>query len=102
MGGSSDMLYCYKGADNAFQLILYLASNSSFKFFKHRGWGEGDSEITTLPEDNITLVTLFLVAGKMGGDFIPGPLSQSGIYLITPDLNNNTCAFKAKDENVQE
>ena len=43
-----------------------------------------------------------MVAGKTGGDFIPGPLFQPGVYLITLDLNNNTCAFEAKDENIQE
>lgn len=102
MDGPNNVLYCYKSADNVFQLTLYLANNFSFKFFKHRGWGEGDNEITTLPEDNITLTTPFLVAGKTGGDFIPGPLFQPGVYLITLDLNNNTCAFEAKDENIQE
>ena len=94
MDGPNNVLYCYKSADNVFQLTLYLANNFSFKFFKHRGWGEGDNEITTLPEDNITLTTPFLVAGKTGGDFIPGPLFQPGVYLITLDLNNNTCAFE--------
>ena len=102
MDGANNVLYCYKSADNVFQLTVYLANNFSFKFFKHRGWGEGDNEITTLPEDNITLTTPFLVAGKSGGDFIPGPLFQPGVYLITLDLNNNTCAFEAKDENIQE
>ena len=96
MDGLNNVLYCYKSADNVFQLTLYLANNFSFKFFKHRGWGEGDNEITTLPEDNITLTTPFLVAGKTGGDFIPGPLFQPGVYLITLDLNNNTCALKRK------
>lgn len=102
MDGANNVLYCYKSADNVFQLTVYLANDFSFKFFKHRGWGEGDNEITTLPEDNITLATPFLVAGKSGGDFIPGPLFQPGVYLITLDLNDNTCAFEAKDENIQE
>lgn len=102
MNGPNNVLYCYKSGDNVFQLTIYLANNFSFKFFKRRGWGEGDNEITTLPEDNITLTTPFLVAGKSGGDFIPGPLFQPGIYLITLDLNNNTCTFEPKDENIKE
>lgn len=102
MDGANNVLYCYRSGDNVFQLTLYLAKDFSFKFFKHRGWGEGDNEITTLPEDNITLTTPFLVAAKSGGDFIPGPLFQPGVYLITLDLNNNTCTFDPKDENIKD
>ena len=101
MDGANNVLYCFKKADNVFQLTLYLANNFSFKFFKHRGWGEGDNEITTFPEDNVTLLTPFLVAGKATGDFVPGPLFQPGVYLITLDLNSNTCAFEARDESIQ-
>lgn len=32
MDGPNNVLYCYKSADNVFQLTLYLANNFSFKF----------------------------------------------------------------------
>lgn len=34
MDGANNVLYCYKSADNVFQLTVYLANNFSFKFFK--------------------------------------------------------------------
>lgn len=101
MEGANNVLYCYKEQEKVFQFTLYLANNFAFKFYKHRGWGEGDNEITTLAEDNITLTTPFLVAGKSNGDFVAGPLFQAGVYLVTLNLNTNTCTFEPKDENLQ-
>ena len=81
MDGANNVLYGFKEQEKVFQFTLYLTNDFSFKFYKHRNWGEGDNEITTLAEDNITLTTPFLVAGKSNGDFVAGPLFQPGVYL---------------------
>lgn len=72
---------CCRVSDNVFEISIYLAENFGFKLFRHHGWGT-HPEIEIWAQD-LTLDKPTLVQGLSSGDFVAGPLFQSGIYRLT-------------------
>ena len=97
-------LYCKKSdTGNVFTLTVFLSADFKFKFFTLRGWKDnGATEITAAPADNITIKNPLAVAGNSSGDFVAGPLFQSGRYLLTLDMDNRTFAADFLDGEIQE
>lgn len=73
---------CCRVSDNVFEISIYLAENFGFKLFRHHGWGT-HPEIEIWAQD-LTLDKPTLVQGLSSGDFVAGPLFQSG-YLSFDD-----------------
>ena len=83
---------CCRVSDNVFEISIYLAENFGFKLFRHHGWGT-HPEIEIWAQD-LTLDKPTLVQGLSSGDFVAGPLFQSGIYRLTIDMGTRTFSMQ--------
>lgn len=86
----SDYVFMNKVSDDVFEAIVFVDAGFGFKFFRKRGWGTEDEELsqnyTLLPEGVMSV-------GNNGwddtGDCVEGPSFEGpGIYRMTINLND--------------